>query len=155
MNPLAANDPADEAALRRLAYLYAQAFDGNDGELLAAIFTPDGRIEAPNGRFEGEAALRGAPAIVAGRYLRTFHAVLNQLCEVAGDRAAAVTYGIARHLLPAPGGGFFCREMTLRYVDDCVRTADGWRFARRQLRLDWQHDYAVDPGALPPAPTRA
>lgn len=135
----------DEADIRRLACRYAQAFDSNDGELLAAIFTADGAIEAPNGRFTGSEALRGAPAIVAGRYLRTFHAVLNQTVEIDGDRATALTYGIARHLLAADGGGFFCREMTLRYADDCLRTDAGWRLARRRLLLDWTHEYPVTP----------
>ena len=135
----------DEADIRRLACRYAQAFDSNDGDLLAAIFIPDGAIEAPNGRFVGSEALRGAPAIVASRYLRTFHAVLNQTIEIDGDRASALTYGIARHLLAADGGGFFCREMTLRYADDCVRTDAGWRLARRRLLLDWTHEYPVTP----------
>lgn len=135
----------DEAAIRRLACRYAQAFDTNDGELLAAIFTPDGSIEAPNGRFVGTEGLRGGPAMVAARYLKTFHTVLNQTIDFDGDRATATTYCIARHLLPADGGGHFCREMTIRYADECVRTDAGWLFARRRLLLDWTHEYPVEP----------
>ncbi|MDO9490027.1 MAG: nuclear transport factor 2 family protein [Sphingomonadaceae bacterium] len=135
----------DGADIRRLACRYAQAFDENDGELLASLFTADGAIEAPNGRFVGSEALRGAPAIVAARYLKTFHAVLNQTVEIDGDRATALTYGIARHLLAADGDGFFCREMTLRYADDCLRTGAGWRLTRRRLLLDWTHEYPVTP----------
>lgn len=139
----------DEADLRRLSCRYAQAFDTNDGDLLVSLFTADGAIEAPGGRFVGSEALRGAPAIVAARYLRTFHAVLNQNVAIAGDRASVITYGIARHLLAAGDGSHFCREMTLRYADDCVRTAAGWRLARRRLLLDWTHEYPVTPAETP------
>jgi hypothetical protein len=139
----------DEADIRRLACRYAQAFDSADGDLLASLFTADGAIEAPGGRFVGSEALRGAPAIVAARYLRTFHAVLNQTMAIDGDRASVLTYGIARHLLAADDGGHFCREMTLRYADDCLRTAAGWRLQRRRLLLDWTQEYPVTPAAPP------
>lgn len=36
-------------------------------------------VESSRGKFEGVEQLRGIPAMVAGRYLKTFHAVLNQL----------------------------------------------------------------------------
>ena len=70
--------------------------------------------------------------------------MLNQTADIAGDRAAATTYCIARHLLAAGDGGFICREMTLRYDDSFVRTPGGWLFARRRLLLDWTHDYPVE-----------
>lgn len=136
----------DEWAIRALACRYAQAFDENRGDLLASIFTPDGVLTAPNSSFRGTEALRGAPAIVASRYLRTFHAVLNQTVEFDGETAAVTTYGIARHLLPAEGVGYFCREMTLRYADDCVCVASAWLFSSRRLLLDWTQDYPVEPG---------
>lgn len=136
----------DEAAIARLSSAYARAFDDNNGPLLASLFTPDGAIEAPNGRFAGAEALLGAPAIVAGRYLKTFHAVFNQTIDLAGDEATGTTYGIARHLLRDANGGHFCREMTLRYVDRYARLVGGWRFARRRLLLDWTHEYPVHLG---------
>lgn len=132
--------------IRGIACRYAQAFDENRGDVLASIFTPDGVLEAPNGSFIGTEALHNAPAIVAARYLRTFHAVLNQTVQFDGESAAVTTYGIARHLLAAEGGGHFCREMTVRYADDCVRTEAGWLFSSRRLLLDWTHNYPVEPG---------
>lgn len=135
----------DEAAIYRLSCHYAEAFDENDGDLLASLFTPDGTIEAPNGQFAGTEALRSAPAIVAARYLKTFHLVANQTVELAGDRANGTTYGVARHLLKDDRGASFCREMTLRYADAYVRNAGQWYFETRRLLLEWVHEYPVQP----------
>ena len=136
----------DEWAIRKLACQYAEAVDGGDGAALAALFTEDGALESPRGRLTGSAALAGVPAGVRERYRKTFHAVLNQVATVDGDRATAMTYGIARHLLDAPAGNSFCYEMTIRYADTLVRSPAGWRFQQRVLHVDWTHVYQINPG---------
>jgi hypothetical protein len=137
---------ADEMAIRALAYRYAEAIDTNRGDLLAELFTADGAIEAPNGRFAGHEALRQLPVAMQQRYRKTFHAVLNQTTAIDGDQASATTYCIARHLLPAPAENALCYEMTLRYADRLMRDAQGWRFVHRLLMVDWTHVYQVNPG---------
>lgn len=130
-----------DVALRRLSERYAYAVDIGDGDMLAALFTPDGVVDAPRGRFEGIEQLRGIPAMVAKRYLKTFHAVLNQVLEPVEGGAEGETYCIARHYFRDPAGRYLCYEMTIRYQDRFARTADGWRLSRRELVIVGTHTY--------------
>jgi hypothetical protein len=103
-------------------------------------------LVAPGRTWEGRTALATIPDTVRSRYQRTFHAVLQQVPEVSGDRARAETYCVARHLKAVPGATPFCYEMTIRYQDEFARTAAGWRFTRRELVVDWTQIYQVKPG---------
>jgi ketosteroid isomerase-like protein len=136
----------DEWALLRLAYAYADAIDRGDGERLARIFTEDGVVESPRGPIVGRAQLAALPADVQQRYRKTFHAVHNQLAEVDGDLAQAVTYCQASHVLHAPGGNHICYEMAIRYADNFVRIPSGWQFLRRKLHVDWSRLFQVTIG---------
>jgi len=86
----------------------------------------------------------GRAAVVRGlhrveRYQSTFHAVLNQLYEFEGDDARGETYCLASHVFERDGQT--CKlDWAIRYQDHCRRTAPGWRFARRELRVDWQQE---------------
>ncbi len=131
-------------ALRQVAERYAVAVDRRDGELFAAQFTKAGVLEAPLGRFEGRRALQAIPGTMAARYLKTFHAVLNLVPEIAGGTARAETYCIARHFFRDAGGAFLCYEMTIRYQDAFERTGEGWLLSRRKLILDAAHTFAVE-----------
>lgn len=128
-------------ALRRVSERYAYAVDVGDGDLLVAQFTPDGIVESPRGKFEGHEQLRGIPAMVAGRYLKTFHAVLNQMVDPIEGGAEGETYCIARHYFRDPAGRYLCYEMTIRYQDRFARTSDGWKLARRSLTVVGTHTY--------------
>jgi uncharacterized protein (TIGR02246 family) len=138
----------DERALRRLAERYAQAVDQNDGDSFAKLFTADGVLDSPTGRHVGHDSIRRIPGMVRSRYLKTFHAVLNQLPTLSGDDVTAETYCIARHLL-ADAEGTRCYEMTLRYQDVFVRADGEWRFASRRLVVDWTQTYPVQCAAHP------
>jgi hypothetical protein len=131
-------------ALRQVAERYAAAVDRNDGDAFAAQFVEDGVLEAPRGRFVGRAELSTIPALVRRHYRKTFHAVLNQLADVSGDRARAETYGIARHFFSDEAGQPLCYEMTIRYQDEFAREALGWLLARRALVLDATQTFRVD-----------
>lgn len=132
-----------EAALRRVSERYAHAVDSGDGALLAAQFTADGMIVAPRGTFEGPEQIRGIPAMLRERYLKTFHAVLNQMIEPIEGGAEGETYCIARHYFRDPAGRHLCYEMTIRYLDRFARTGDGWKLARRELAVVATHTYEV------------
>jgi hypothetical protein len=131
-------------ALRRVVERYAFAVDRGDGALFAAQFTEDGVLDAPRGRFVGREALRGVPAMVQGRYDRTFHAVLNFLPTVSGDRAEAETYAIARHFFRDAAGQSLCYEMTIRYQDRFRKSEAGWLLSSRTLVLDATRTFPVD-----------
>ena len=120
-------------ALRRVSERYAHAVDSGDGDLLAAQFVPEGVIVSPRGTFEGPEQIRGIPAMLKQRYLKTFHAVLNQMAYPVEGGAEGETYCIARHYFRDPAGRYLCYEMTIRYLDRFARTSNGWRLARREL----------------------
>lgn len=130
-------------ALRRLAERYAVAADRRDGVLFADQFTEDGELIAPRGHFVGRTALRTVPRVL-DRYVKTFHAVLNQVVEIGADSTEGETYCIARHFFHDKAGRFLCYEMTIRYQDRFRLTADGWLLARRELVTDATHTFAVD-----------
>lgn len=136
-----------DVALRRLSERYAYAVDSGDGDMFASLFTPDGVVESPRGKFEGLEQLRGIPAMVAGRYLKTFHAVLNQVLNAVEGGAEGETYCVARHYFRDPAGRYLCYEMTIRYQDRFARTADGWRLARRALVVVGTHTYEAQESA--------
>lgn len=139
-----ADDLITGLAIRRLADRYALAVDTGDGELFAAQFTADGVLEAPRGRFVGRRALSGVPQMLRERYSRTFHAVLNQVPEIINDEASAQTYSIARHFFHNEARQRHCTEMTIRYLDRFLHTADGWLLSRRELVVDATRTFQVD-----------
>lgn len=123
-------------ALRLVADTYAMAVDRGDGALFAAQFTPDGVLEAPRGRFAGQEALVGVPAMMKKLYDRTFHAVVGLVPVFSGDRAEAETYTLARHFYRKTADDReYCYEMTVRYDDQFRRTEAGWRLSHRRLVL--------------------
>lgn len=128
-------------ALRRVAERYAYAVDTGDGELLADQFTEAGVVVSPRGIFEGREQISGIPAMVAQRYLKTFHAVLNQMLKPVEGGADGETYCLARHYFRDPAGRYLCYEMTIRYRDSFARTSDGWRLSRRELVVVGTHTY--------------
>jgi uncharacterized protein (TIGR02246 family) len=134
----------DLVAIRRTADLYAVAVDRGDAMLFADQFTPDGILVAPRGRFETRDALAGVPAMMKERYERTFHAVLTQAVDGAGDRASGETYCIARHWFTDGAGKRTCFEMTIRYQDRFERRDGRWLIATRELVVDATHRYLVD-----------
>jgi len=91
-------------------------------------------------RFE----LVGRDAIVRGlqsveRYRATLHSVTNQLFEIQGDEASGETYCLANHLFERDGER---RKLDwgIRYQDHCRRSGGVWRFARRELIVEWEQD---------------
>ncbi|NUU24323.1 MAG: nuclear transport factor 2 family protein [Streptomycetaceae bacterium] len=144
----ASDDPkyvADRLALRDLVETYAHGADRRKAELIASLFTPDGRLvvhmepgaepSARTGREQIAKAMKGL-----GRYIATQHLVANQLATIDGDRAEAETYCTAHHIYDDEAGVRRDRVMAIRYLDTYQRTAEGWRIATRTLHCDWTED---------------
>jgi hypothetical protein len=115
--------------------------DRRDWALAPALFTGDAVLVGP--RFE----LAGRDAVVRGlrsveRYRATFHAVLNQLFEIRGDEASGETYCLANHLFEREGERRKL-DWAIRYQDRCRREAGVWRFARRELIVDWEQELSL------------
>jgi hypothetical protein len=120
--------------IRHLLTRYTYAGDRGRLTELAACFTSDGVLEFPgsraNGRDEILAALSSGERNAAISFVR--HHITNPLIDVSQDGQAASArsyFQVVSNNGPDHAG---------TYSDQLVRTADGWRFAHRLVRVDWQ-----------------
>jgi ketosteroid isomerase-like protein len=126
----------DREDVRDVLHAYARGVDAKDLPRVASCFTPDAAYDGALGRGtidDALAVLRGA----MGRYTATVHRIGNQTVTVDGDRARSEADCLAEHVL-ADGAQL---TVAVRYHDDLVRSADGWRIARRAVTTLWRrHD---------------
>jgi uncharacterized protein (TIGR02246 family) len=121
----------DVTAIQQLLARLNTAVDSGDGEAFAATFTEDG--EAVNGArvTKGRDALATLASSVATNVPGIRHWVNNHAIDVDGDRATGTVY-----LIAIVGGPEAKVLTTGRYREELVRTADGWRYARREFVAD-------------------
>jgi ketosteroid isomerase-like protein len=129
----------DRMEITDLLNRYATALDDRDWTRLATCFTPDavGLYGPVLGRRDGFAAIeqlcRGALEPLDSSH----HMITNHEIEIDGDTARARCYLQAQHTKRGtPGGDNFV--IAGAYIDELVRTADGWRIRQRELRVIWQ-----------------
>lgn len=132
----AVQELVDRAAVCDLLLHYAHAVDRRDLEAVAACFTPGALYKGSLGEGTIEIALAALRDRIV-QYASTMHFIGNQLVQIDGDRGSAETYAIAYHRLTGEDGP---RNLTVgvRYLDDVVRTPQGWRISRREVRLEWE-----------------
>ncbi len=139
----------DRAQLRELVDAYARCADRIDNDGLAELFAPDGVLrvcERGNpepvrqrvGRAEISEAIKGLT-----RYDVTMHLVGNHYVEIDGDTATGETYCRASHITTHDDGSRTNHVMNIRYLDQFVRLAEGWRIATRELQVEWTEDHAI------------
>lgn len=122
--------------LRDLVAAYAHAADSGRFDEVVALFADDGVLETPDriehrGREGIRAFLGGTGAALAGATTVPLirHYVSNLRLAVTGtdDATGAAYFLVVTERGPDHWG---------RYRDRYVRTAEGWRFAHRRVRLD-------------------
>jgi hypothetical protein len=129
----------DYIEIRDLAARYNRFADLADGENYAALFTLDGEFE-----IVGNRTYRGRDEIASACNATqvTVHITCDPLIEIDGDRATQRSRLLAFFLATDGSANEFVS--TGWYVDELVRTPDGWRFRRRRaqtdLRLDAVHE---------------
>ena len=125
----------DRAQIRELTARYNRCFDDGDPDGFAATFTADGVMEVAGGY---SVAGREALAEMCRRTpYGVVHATVDATVEVEGDRATQqLTILVLHRPKPDADVRHSTIERTGRYTDDLVRTADGWRFAKRAVVLD-------------------
>ncbi|MEU6658821.1 nuclear transport factor 2 family protein [Streptomyces sp. NPDC046821] len=131
----------DLLALRRLVDTYALAMDRRDAALMAEVFAPDGRlvVHGLDGSVKED---RGTPEArneildQLSVFKHTFHLVGNHLADVDGSTATGTVYCLAHHYSAGPDGSSDV-VVPVRYEDEYVRTADGWRIAVRAVHALW------------------
>lgn len=128
--------PADDRLdMMELMARYAWAYDTSMADALAATFTPDGVLEVfGKPLVTGRAGFAAFLAMAAdmrkdnGWQHLSDHHVFK---DYDGDRCTIYSY----YLMPesdAAGGNVHLRAMGY-YVSHCVRTPEGWLFARREV----------------------
>jgi len=152
---VSSSDPiADRLALSDLVAQYARAVDSRDDEGLQELFASGAVVVIPAALAGPDGRTRIAPADLlasTARFERTRHVVHQQLAKITGDTARAETYGQAHHVYRR-GEERRDSAIEVRYQDEFVRTADGWRFSGRELVLDWLTDLPVTRPASGRAP---
>jgi ketosteroid isomerase-like protein len=129
---------ADRQAIRDLVTRYACAIDRRDFAAVAACFTPD--AETDYTYFKGPIGeVLDKIRTGVSSFVMTMHVLGNHLAEVAGDTATSETYAICYHRRASvPDGAQLV--VAMRYLDDLVRTAEGWRIRRRHATVEWQQN---------------
>jgi hypothetical protein len=138
---LSAREISDRLEIQDLLVRYTRAIDTKDWSLLDRCFTPDAHVDYtssggvagkyPEVRAWLEKALAAFPAMM--------HFIGNTSLELDADRARTRTYVINPMGFPKSDGGLHVFTVCAHYVDELVRTADGWRIAQRveeQVLLD-------------------
>lgn len=125
---------ADRAEILAGLAAYCRLADLNRPEEQTAVFVPDCRASYGAGRWiEGREALTAALRRSLTAYAATSHLLGGTEIDFTGaDRAAVQTAVHAWHR--RAGGG---PDVVLygRYVDEWVRTPEGWRIAVREFRV--------------------
>ena len=141
----------DQDALAHLAAEYARCVDRKDPDGVAACYAPNGvlrmvdRSAGDNVRGELIGREQIARTISRLRYKSPFHFIGQQQTAVNGDSATGETYCIAHHLsVPDDGGPTTDLVMYIRYLDQFTRLDEGWRFAVRELNIDWTENRTVE-----------
>lgn len=148
----------DVEAIRNLDAAYCRLVDTGDWPGLVALFTADGT-------FDGLAVVTGSADLLAffsglaDSGMRFWHHVSNHEIAVDGDTAAV------RSVLWQPCVVDDVPHVAAgRYSDRVVRTAEGWRYAVKQVRFDYwgplrdgwdHHRFGFAPAAGAATPGRA
>ena len=131
----------DLEAIRRLTYEYAMAVDTMQLDKLIDLFVPEavfdpgpGGVPVMNDRDEIEAFFKAT--FEGSRNL--YHLTSNHIIDVDGDTASGTVYYAASGVT-ADGASFGANGY---YRDTYVRTADGWKFLRREAVALLDPDYS-------------
>ena len=113
---------------------YATALDSRDWALLDQVFTPDAVGDFGAGVLSGREALRKLVKRMLGGSGPSQHLLANHRVQIQGDRADCVCQvrAFSAGVGPAAGRSY---ELLGEYRDQLVRTPDGWRIARREMRI--------------------
>lgn len=129
----------DRMEIIELLHRYATAIDDRDWVRLATCFTADAvALYGPVlGRQDGIAAIEKTCRASLEPLDASQHIIGTHEIELDGDRARARCYVHAQHTRAGTAGGDnFVIGAT--YLDELVRTPDGWRIRERELRILWQ-----------------
>lgn len=118
----------DREEIIDLMIRYATAIDSRQYQLLSTVFTADADLDYGEvGKWTGAAEVTEFMDLAHAGAANTLHRMSNQVVALDGDSATVRSYVDALILGPDGSG-----VNAIGYYDDeAVRTADGWRIAKR------------------------
>ena len=139
-DPAALQRLSDESELRDLIHRYAFGLDHGDWVVWRSVFADevvvdmsDYQSDPPPRLATAEQVVRSAMTLFAG-FDATQHFIGTHRFELAGDAAVITAHMRAEHWVTTGKGGDRY-TMYGTYIDDCIRTADGWKMVKVKLRL--------------------
>ncbi|MFM7404950.1 MAG: nuclear transport factor 2 family protein [Erythrobacter sp.] len=144
--------PADRFAIQDLAALYMRGLDRLDGDLLAAQFWPEARLEY--GIYSGGPAEFATFCMAALKdHDRNQHMLGQHLIDFTGaDEAFGEVYYQAYHRTTDEAGAKRDLVIAGRYVDRYERRVGIWKIAYRSELVDWLRDDPASDAMLDVAP---
>ncbi len=138
---------SDRIEIQDLLVRYTKAIDEKDFALLDTCFTPDAEVDyVSSGGIAGSyAEARAWLEKALAPFPMTVHYIANSEVELDGDRARARTAVLNPMGFANPDGSQHLFTVGAYYVDELVRTEEGWRIAKRR------EDQAFMDGTLPEA----
>jgi ketosteroid isomerase-like protein len=136
----------DEVAIQQTINTYTVAASRADWPQLLSTFTADGIWEVParGMRLQGQAAIQ--PAMAGFVAQMAYFVQVNAPAVIKVDGETATARSVIREC-----GKFADRDEALEvlgiYEDELVRTAQGWKFARRVFRSAGLHTFPLSPKA--------
>jgi len=127
-------------AIRELVLHYSRGVDRKDAALLRDLYTADA-TDTHGDTYDGGAAGYCDFLEKSFPYMPySGHHVCNHQISVDGDEGDGEVYAIAYHVIPDGQGGWLEDLMTVRYIDNYRKEADGrWRFAKRVVTYDMRN----------------
>lgn len=131
----------DKLEILDLIARYSHAYDGDDSEAWANVFTEDGVVNGRVGQPD-EIVVRGRDQLLAfhrravsrrGRSQTRHHQSTTMFVELTENRAVTRTYLLVTHV--EEGKPPFV-GLTSVYEDEIVRTPAGWRIKVRRILPD-------------------
>jgi 3-phenylpropionate/cinnamic acid dioxygenase small subunit len=129
----------ERQAISDLLLRYGRALDDRDWEKLRTCFTPDAKAiygEDPGLR-DGYEAIEQTCRSALEPLDSSQHIITNHEIEINGNVAHSRSCMHAQHTKNGISGG---DNFTLggTYIDDLVKTPDGWKIRQKHLVLIWQ-----------------
>lgn len=132
----------EERAIERLMYNYSYYLDMNQPVEMAALFVEDCEVSyAPNFGASGMEAYKKTLDGIGTFFRGTSHHNSNIVIDFVSENEAtvrSVVLAIHRYTRERPDGILYGQ-----YFDTVVKTEDGWKFKRRELRTTMTTDYHV------------
>ena len=124
---------SDRIQIQDLLTRYTRAIDEKDWNLLDTCFTPDADVDytATGGSKGKYPEIRKWLEMALAPFPITVHYISNTSVELKGDRAATRTYVWNPMGFKNPDGSMHWFTVGAYYVDELVRTGDGWRIKKR------------------------